>query len=347
MWAVDADRLEGAPRLALEGGRIVVAGVARLFAAPPARDRRRRGGSCSTRSPRRACRRSRSRRRYWSPGTSSIPRSAATRPVGRRRVAQRDAHVVLVAPGGARRDVDPPRGERLGELRPAGAASHTYGPWPGRGVERRVGQRRLQPRALGGGLRAAAPGALGAALDRPQRTGLRGRADAEDGRQRQLDALRQHRVADPEPGHRVRLGERAHVDHARVLDERVLAVGQEARRAPRRGSASASPVSGGQRRRRERRRSRSGPPGASGRSCGAPSSVLQRDRHGRRARPRSRARAAGPSRARRPRPRRRRARCSAARSSSPAPWPTTTRAGSTSCDAAIAARSGAVVRVRR
>jgi len=35
VWAVDADRLSGAPRLALEGGRIVVAGVARLFAAPP------------------------------------------------------------------------------------------------------------------------------------------------------------------------------------------------------------------------------------------------------------------------------------------------------------------------
>ena len=36
VWAVDADDLQGPPRLALEGGRIVVAGVGRLFASPPA-----------------------------------------------------------------------------------------------------------------------------------------------------------------------------------------------------------------------------------------------------------------------------------------------------------------------
>ena len=70
--------LEGAPRLALEGGRIVVADDARRDRAAvlgaAGGDARRRAGSCSTRSPRRACRRSRSRRRCWSPGTSSIPR---------------------------------------------------------------------------------------------------------------------------------------------------------------------------------------------------------------------------------------------------------------------------------
>jgi hypothetical protein len=36
VWAIDAERLDGAPRLVLEGRRIAVAGVARLFEPPPA-----------------------------------------------------------------------------------------------------------------------------------------------------------------------------------------------------------------------------------------------------------------------------------------------------------------------
>lgn len=36
VWAVDADRLDEPPRLAQEGRRVVVAGVARLFEPPPA-----------------------------------------------------------------------------------------------------------------------------------------------------------------------------------------------------------------------------------------------------------------------------------------------------------------------
>ena len=113
--------------------------------------------------------------------------------------------------------------------------------------------------------------------------GQRGRADAEHRRQRQLDAVGQHRVADPEPRHRVRLRERAHVDHARVVDERVLAVGQEARRAPRRGSASRAPASAAHLRERHDR-ARSGPRAASARSCGRRVERLDRDGHGRRAR---------------------------------------------------------------
>ena len=150
----------GAPRLALEGGRIVVAAAcARLFAAAAAPVTRGDAPARALRDRcRRACRRSRSRRRCWIAWdiVDSGRPSAATQAVGRRRVAQRDADVVLVAPGRrrARRRSAARRAPRRAPA--AGRRQPHVRTVAGGGVERRVGQRRLQPRALGGGLRAAA-----------------------------------------------------------------------------------------------------------------------------------------------------------------------------------------------
>ena len=252
---------------------------------------------------------------------------AAPRPAGRsRRRAQRDADVALVAPRRAGRDVDPrggePRGERRAVLAARARATRTA-PWPAgnaSGLPRSAAASRSRSRR-GGGAAAARPPRSPLA-DRPQRRGLGGRARRRrPGAARSTSSARAERVAGAQPGHRVRLGERAH-------DEQALARAASRPAASPSGANSASASSTHQPDRlgeargaaRAGRASDGAPVGSFGRQsttarvpARAPPARRRRARRRRpaapapaRRRPRARAAAAGPSRARRRAPRRRR-----------------------------------------
>ena len=152
-------------------------------------------------------------------------------PVGGRAVAQRDAHVPLVAPGRAGRDVDPLRrrgGARSPRRPPRSSASQTRWPVAGGERERAAAQGVGEPLALARGGGAAARDHRVAVADRPQHRGLRGRRDAAGG----LSAVEQLGVVGERVAGRAGRPSRA---PSRTSAPRARA---RARRAGRRGRSS-------------------------------------------------------------------------------------------------------------